>query len=442
MKIKRVEILLTLFSTIIAVILGLLLIRWLQPSLLGMPSDMVLVSSSEKVVPYYENIFRKQDILSNEFILKDPLVRVRARQLYPDMNAIGPNDILGFRNAAVPNNADVIIIGDSQTYGNNAHMVENWPHYFAGLLPNGVSVYSMATGGWGAVQYYYAALKAPAFSPKVIIVAFYTGNDPLETYSMVYGSDVWNEFISESSLNKNDVPPIESSLTENKQWAVTFSDGVKTVFTPALRHSTNKQHPVIDAAYQSMIKVANKISTHAVEDNIHVIFTLIPTKEYVYAKKIEYERIEMNSAYKVLIRDEKTRIQEFSNALTSIDNTSYIDVINDLQEAALGKDALYPPDSNGHPVAKGYKVIGETIARGMSDILQPAAANGLAVVLTADESIKILVFIENKQYWFVDVPDDLITSTKIEVNQVIKKRDLTGFLYSGHKNIQEVVRVK
>jgi hypothetical protein len=150
----------------------------------------------------------------------------------------------------------------------------------------------------------------------------------------------------------------------------------------------------------------------------------------------------MNSAYKVLIRDEKTRIQEFSNALTSIDNTSYIDVINDLQEAALGKDALYPPDSNGHPVAKGYKVIGETIARGMSDILQPAAANGLAVVLTADESIKILVFIENKQYWFVDVPDDLITSTKIEVNQVIKKRDLTGFLYSGHKNIQEVVRVK
>ena len=113
MQIKKVEILLILLSTIITLVLGLSLIRWLQPSLLGISNDMVLVSSNEKVTPYYENIFRKEDFLSKEISLKDPYVKTRGKQLLPDMDAIGPNDILGFRNEAVPNYADIIIIGDS-----------------------------------------------------------------------------------------------------------------------------------------------------------------------------------------------------------------------------------------------------------------------------------------------------------------------------------------
>ena len=69
MQIKNVEILLILLSTTITLVLGLLLIRWLQPSLLGVSKDMILVSSNEKVTPYYENIFRKEDFLSKEIIL-------------------------------------------------------------------------------------------------------------------------------------------------------------------------------------------------------------------------------------------------------------------------------------------------------------------------------------------------------------------------------------
>jgi len=303
MKINKVEILLILLSTTITLVAGLLLIRWLQPSLLGVSNDMVLVSSNEKVTPYYENIFRKRDILVKDFILKDPLVKVRGKQFLPDMHIVGPNDILGFRNEAVPNYADIIIIGDSLTYGNNAHMLENWPHFFTEFIPKGVSVYSMATGGWGAVQYFYAAAKAPIFTPKIMVVAFYTGNDSLETFTMVYGSDIWREFISDKNLNKNDAPEVISPAPENEKWQVTFSDGISTIFTPNLRNVSNMKHPAVDAGYQSMIKIAKKIVGIAVNENIKIAFTIIPTKEYVYLRKIELEEIDVIPNYRDLVKN-------------------------------------------------------------------------------------------------------------------------------------------
>ncbi|MEE8320750.1 MAG: hypothetical protein V3R68_02775, partial [Gammaproteobacteria bacterium] len=220
MKIQRAEIILMLLSTFLTLAIALLIIRWLQPSLLGIADDLILVRSSEEVAPYYEHIFRKEDLSSKEFILKDPLVKGRAKQLFPDMGEVGPNDLLGFRNAAVPNDADIIIIGDSQTYGLNAIMQENWPHYFSENLPVGVSVYSMATGGWGAVQYFYASAKAPVFAPRMIIIAFYTGNDSLETFSMVSGSDVWHEFIPDPLVKREDDIRTVSPAAKNEQWSV------------------------------------------------------------------------------------------------------------------------------------------------------------------------------------------------------------------------------
>ncbi len=447
MQIKRAEILLILLSTIITLVLGLSLIRWLQPSLLGISNDMVLVSSNEKVTPYYENIFRKEDFLSEEINLKDPYVKIRGKQFLPDMHAMGPNDILGFRNEAVPSYADIIIIGDSQTYGNNAHMQENWPHYFAEYIQKGFSVYSMASGGWGAVQYFYAVSKATIFTPKIIVIAFYTGNDALETFSMAYGSDIWQEFISSKNLNKDDAPKITFPAPESEKWRVTFSDGVTTIFTPTLRNISNMKHPAVDAGYQSMIKIAKQIASIAKNEDIKIVFTIIPTKEYVYSGKIELDKINTIPAYKELINNEKTRIYKFTDALKNIQGAKYVDVITDLKAAALGSSPLYRDDANGHPIAEGYKIIGATIARELNKILTTSnVSNGLAIALT-EIYTPIPVYIEDGKYWFVDVPggnklinvpDDLVSYAKDGNIQTIKKRDLEGLVYSGHIAIKKI----
>ena len=125
---------LLLTSVTLTVVLALGLLRWLAPGLLGIPVDLQMVRVSEKLPPFFEGVFRIEDYQSPDFILKDPYTSVRAKPLYPEINGMGPNDILGFRNRQVPNVAEVVVIGDSQTYGNNAILEQNWPSRMADQL--------------------------------------------------------------------------------------------------------------------------------------------------------------------------------------------------------------------------------------------------------------------------------------------------------------------
>ena len=112
---KTKEWFLLLASSLISLAAALLLIRWLAPGLLGIPVDLQLVQVGKKVPPFFEGVFRPEDYASKKFILQDPITGVRAHPFFPDMVIDGPTDLLGFRNRQVPNIADLIVIGDSQT---------------------------------------------------------------------------------------------------------------------------------------------------------------------------------------------------------------------------------------------------------------------------------------------------------------------------------------
>lgn len=65
------------------------------------------------------------------------------------LHRVAPNspghDVRGFRNAASPEAADVVAIGDSQTWGINVRQEETWPSVLKRV--GKVSVYSMSLGG-------------------------------------------------------------------------------------------------------------------------------------------------------------------------------------------------------------------------------------------------------------------------------------------------------
>src|SRR5262249_21309281 len=63
------------------------------------------------------------------------------------------HDGLGYRNIVVPERADIVAIGDSQTYGVGAPRDSSWPYQLSQLL--GENVYNMAVGGYGPLQYLY-----------------------------------------------------------------------------------------------------------------------------------------------------------------------------------------------------------------------------------------------------------------------------------------------
>src|SRR5262249_21274842 len=88
------------------------------------------------------------------------------------------HDSLGFRNeqkAGASNSADAVTIGDSQTYGVGVTREQAWPAQLSALSRR--QVYSMSLPGWGPAQGYLVLDRALQFHPKLLVYAFYFGND-------------------------------------------------------------------------------------------------------------------------------------------------------------------------------------------------------------------------------------------------------------------------
>jgi lysophospholipase L1-like esterase len=423
---------LLLTSTGLSLLLALGLIRWLAPELLGVPADLRLVRVSQEVPPFYANVFsRSDDAAEDGLLIKDPVVRVRAPVLYPDAGDFGPNDVLGFRNRQVPNLADVVVVGDSQTYGNNAQLEQNWPSRMrTGLSGRPAEVYAMATGGWAAPQYLEISRHAAALRPRVLVVAFYSGNDPLESFALAYGSDVWASLRVDPRLSSRDAPRAAFPAPEAETWPVSFPDGVKTVFTPQLRWVSNaREHPAVHAGYRIMAEVASRIASLPGLDGAQLVFTIVPTKELVHARKVKAAGLDAPPAFQGLVRDEPTNIAWLAEQLRSIPRATYVDLVAPLQEAALGPAGLYPEDANGHPVAEGYAVIGRVVAEALSPLLPPDRRGLVALQTSAGGTGRTFrVFLRtSKGVWLVPVPQ-LLESNGWEASDIpmVTERDLAG----------------
>ena len=266
----------------------LLLVRWLAPGLIGVPVDLQMVQTSKKVPPFFENIFRYEDLSAPSMVLQDPSIVNRGRPLLPDQLAVGPNDILGFRNRNVPNIAEIISIGDSQTYGNNAPAELNWPGSLQRKLDavRELRVYNMSVGAWGAINYLAATQIALYFRPSIVIVAFYTGNDSLSDFRIAYSYEQWSQFRVNPNLDASDAPAVSFPVPESQTWPVRFEDGLATVFTPRYRlFANNRQDETVIAGYKIMAEASKRIAQQLAAENILPVFTIIPTKELVYAPK-------------------------------------------------------------------------------------------------------------------------------------------------------------
>jgi hypothetical protein len=350
--------------TLTALFAALNILRWYAPHLLGIPVDLQLVKVSKEVAPFFDGVFRQEDYKEGgPMIISDPYAH-RARPLYDDSETMGPHDILGFRNRQIPNVADIITIGDSQTYGNNAPIEQTWPGQLrAALACKSPVVYNMSVGGWGAVEYLEIFSKALLFKPKVIIVAFYTGNEPMDSFLKTYGDDHWDFLRPDETLVKTDVPPNPGFPPPSEElWKVSFTDSIEFLFAPTLRLASNHpEYPSVSAGYEIMLRVSELMQKIASSEGVKLIFTIIPTTELVYSGRVKNEQLQMPESYQKLIESERRFIEYAHNRLSQLEGVDHIDVLEPLQEAALLDEPLYPKN-NGHPLAEGYKVIAQAVA--------------------------------------------------------------------------------
>jgi lysophospholipase L1-like esterase len=357
----------------LSALLVLGIIRLIAPQLLGVPIDLKMVQASEEVVPFFDGVFRLEDYQSATTYIKDPYLHQRRKPLQPDIGTFGPTDILGFRNGAIPARADIVAIGDSQTFGNNAQLGENWPNLLVkNLAAKQPSIYNMSTAGWGAIEYYEIFSKALFFRPQVIIVAFYTGNDAADTYMRAYANERWAD-LRPAHLQTID-PPLTVVWPPSPldRWAVNLDNGTKTTFTPELRLSQNSNHPGIEAGYEIMAEVGRRMAKMTSGTRTHLIFAVIPTKEFAFAKKIAFAGIEKHSEYQALVEAEGKHIEKLASQLKAIPRTDYVDVAKALQYAILiSPKPIYPQSTDGHPTPQGYAAIAGALQAVVDKNLRP-----------------------------------------------------------------------
>ncbi len=91
------------------------------------------------------------------------------------------HDLRGYRNERALDRADIVALGDSQTYG----LVEAplaWPRLLSAHL--GATVYNMALPGYGPMQSELQLDDALALRPRLVIVAPYFGNDLYDSFKL------------------------------------------------------------------------------------------------------------------------------------------------------------------------------------------------------------------------------------------------------------------
>jgi hypothetical protein len=326
------------------------------------------------------------------------------------------HDEWGFRNERVPRAAEIVAIGDSQTWGVNASRAEAWPQRLQAIT--GRTTYNMSWGGFGTVHYRVLAEEAQALSPRVFVVGLYFGNDFYDSYRIVYASEahaslrirdpstilpdtvgpragaLWREHEEFQLAYGRDRPErwglwlrghtavgrlLDRALGSDqsawfeigKAWARAHPDhgafidapDARTVFTTAYRLlAVNLEDPRIVEGLRLTEVSLGTIADLAARRGGHLLVVLIPTKERVYAERMRAEGRALDPTYAALVAQEEEcghRVEAFLLAA----GIEQLDLIPHLRSAVVAGNAVYPPTTESHPSPRGYDVIAEAVAR-------------------------------------------------------------------------------
>jgi hypothetical protein len=108
--------------------------------------------------------------------IRDPLLGERGNPRWYD------HDSRGFRNRSAARHAQIVTLGDSQTYGVSADRRDTWP-WVLGERSERV-VYNMAFPGWGPGEAYLLLDSALALRPAVVVFGLYFGNDFYDVFAL------------------------------------------------------------------------------------------------------------------------------------------------------------------------------------------------------------------------------------------------------------------
>jgi len=314
------------------------------------------------------------------------------------------HDEWGFRNMrGVPEKADIVTIGDSQTYGDGAPARWSWPSQLAKL--SGKAVYNLSLGGYGPAQYLYLLReKAIQLHPSTIIIGFYAGNDFLNTYEIVYGNEYWKKYRNKAeefaplSLSTVEIIRREDNtfvLGGARSWLsqhfMLYRMG--TAAAEMMRRNIKKKEQIwsrifflkgagrdidtgfkaktrlqqmdysevkIQEGYRITVEMLQEMQDICRAKGIELLILEIPSKESVYQEYLlENKHVPDSSLFKEIIEDEAQWKEKLAEFFTER-GINYVDALDDMRKV-LSKERIFHNNYNDHPNSAGYRILAESV---------------------------------------------------------------------------------
>lgn len=319
----------------------------------------------------------------------DPQLGYRPNPLYWE------HDSNGFRNALVPTQLDVVVLGDSQTYGVNVTRDEAWPQQLAQL--GYVRTYNMGVPGYGPVHSLSLLQEAIALRPGLIIEAFYSGNDLHDSYAAVYRrkplldrrkpqgakileqkflttrskigrllEGVKHQYLDLGSSDSSKRPRdfnwqairLASRWHGSDYQLVELGD-VRTVLRPAYRlRAMDLDDPRIVEGLRISLETMQCIQQRAQAAQVAYAVLLIPAKELVYADMVPAEA--RSPVYAKLLRHSE-ELSQLMKAFLEQRDIQVIDALPVLKASVERQEPPYFMRRDGHPNATGHRLIAELV---------------------------------------------------------------------------------
>lgn len=330
------------------------------------------------------------------------------------------HDAWGFRNSAVPDTAEVVTIGDSQTYGVGVAREETWPARLEAL--GGPRAYNMAYGGYGPIRYWLLLEQALQLKPRTVIFAFYAGNDLYDAYYMVYKRNRFPELRSRdqellraiaearqrhpiqlvvSGVEPHELSPaptLRGFLSEHSKlyglgralhqmiqgyWEAAHGQGWLTIkretvegapenviiehgpFKTILRvpyrlQALNLDDPRIAEGLRLSLTAIRLARERAKAEGAELVVLLLPTKGAVFKEVIEQSGMPVTEAYRRRSRYE-AQLWRIVKAELDRQGIACVDALPTLRHCLRDGRQPYPASDDGHPNALGHEVIAQTV---------------------------------------------------------------------------------
>jgi hypothetical protein len=363
--------------------------------------------------------FAARMVLNPSDFLKLDVVGDKVLGAVPSPSALAGFDRWGFRNAKVPETADIVAVGDSHTYGNTARMVDAWPSVLGQV--SGRQVYNMGLGGYGPNQYFYLSkTKALTLKPKMIVWGLYMGDDFENAFSITYGLEYW------SYLRKLPPQKVEANIWEGPS----TDTGVRSIRVWLSRHSViyqlvfhfgfggrvkgdlqirnaaqlypgydtslvvpeknileafrpkgvlfglEQDNPNVQEGMRITFELLREMNELCKQNHVQFVVVVIPTKELVFSDYIEHNpKLPLNDVIDKLLTNERTATTKLFQSMSE-DKIPYVYPLA-MMKQSVGQGLYARSAGDMHPNKNGYRVIGESVAaflKQMESNPQPAAS--------------------------------------------------------------------